>query len=106
MTPEQLAARWAQIKTELETLKLEEDQIKDQLARLDVGKHQLGAYTVQVQAPRRTLNKHKFTEAFPADRYPGMYSLQLDTKAVKDQVAPTVLNQYMDTAASPVVVLK
>ncbi|WP_279059482.1 hypothetical protein [Mobiluncus curtisii] len=106
MTPEQLATRWAQIKTELETLKLEEDQIKDQLARLDVGKHQLGAYTVQVQAPRRTLNRHKFAEAFPADQYPTMYSLQLDTKQVKDQVAPTVLNQYMDTAPAPVVVLK
>lgn len=106
MTPEQLAHRWAQIKTEIETLKLEEDQIKDQLARLDVGKHQLGAYTVQVQAPRRTLNRHKFASAFPADQYPTMYSLQLDTKQVKDQVAPTVLNQYMDTAPAPVVVLK
>ena len=106
MSPKQLAARWAQIKTELEALKLEEDQIKDQLARLDVGKHQLGAYTVQVQAPRRTLNKQKLAAAFPADQYPTMYSLQLDTKQVKDQVAPTVLNQYMDTASTPVVVLK
>lgn len=106
MTPEQLAARWAQIKTELEALKLEEDQIKFELAKLDTGTHQLGDYKIQVQAPRRTLNKQKLAAAFPADQYPTMYSLQLDTKAVKDQVAPTVLNQYMDTATSPVVVLK
>lgn len=106
MSPEQLAARWAQIKTELEALKLEEDQIKFELAKLDTGTHQLGDYKIQVQAPRRALNKTRFTEAFPADQYPTMYSLQLDTKAVKDQVAPTVLNRYMDTASSPVVVLK
>ena len=106
MSPEQFAARWAQIKTELEALKLEEDQIKFELSKLDTGTHQLGDSKIQVQAPRRTLNKQKLTAAFPADQYPTMYSLQLDTKAVKDQVAPTILNQYMDTASAPTVILK
>lgn len=103
---EKLTARWVEIREQLEQLKLEEDQIKTQLAHLDVGTHEIGAWKVQVQAPRRTLNKTRVAAAFPAEQYPSMYSMQLDPKAVKQQVAPTVLEQYMETATSPVIVLK
>lgn len=104
--PEEYAARWAEIKAQIEALKMEEEEIKFELSKLDVGTHQVGAFKVQVQAPRRTLNKTKLAGAFPADQYPTMYSMQLDTKAVKQQVAPTVLDQYMDTAPTPTVILK
>ena len=103
---EQLAARWAQIKADLEQLKQEEDHIKGQLAAYGTGNHQAGPYLIQVQAPRKTLNKTRFMAAFPADQYPTLYSLQLDTTAVKNQVAPAVLDTYKDEAATPTIILK
>lgn len=103
---EQLAQRWAQIKDHINTLQEEEDEIKTKVSQLGVGTHPAGAWKIQVQAPRRTLNKKRFQEAFPVETFPSMYSRQLDTKAVKQQLAPATLEQYMDTASSPVVTLK
>ena len=103
---EKLATRWAQIKADIDQLKAEEDQIKTQLATLGIGNHEAGPYTIQIQAPRRTLNKTRFMKAFPINEYPTMYSMQLDTTAIKNQIAPAVLDTYKDAAAAPVIVLK
>lgn len=106
MNLEQLATRWAQIKTDVETLKAEEEEIKQQLSSLAPGNHDAGEHRIQVQAPRRTLNKKKIAQAFPAEQYPAIYSMQLDTSAVKKQIAPAVLEGYMDEAATPTIILK
>lgn len=63
-------------------------------ARLPRGTTRLGATTVLKKAGARRLNAHRFTTAFPATTWPALYRTEVkpDTAAIKDQVAPAVLD--------------
>lgn len=81
-----------------ETITAETERVKQIEAelrrRLPVGKTtMLGSTRVTVKNGARRLNTSRFEAAFPADTWPGLYRTETkpDTAAIKDQVAPTVL---------------
>lgn len=82
-----------------ETAQAEIDRIKEiegvLRRRLPAGKTTpLGATRVTVKNGARRLNTSRFEAAFPADTWPGLYRTETkpDTAAIKDQVAPAVLD--------------
>lgn len=105
-TIESTAARWAEIQDQIKALKEEEDQIKTSLAALAPGTYEAGAHRIQVQAPRRTLNKKWLTAAYPLETHPEYYTPQIDTAKVKRKLASDDLEPYMEAATTPVIVLK
>jgi len=83
------------IKARIAILKQEEQEARDQLALLlDYGSHQVGDYKVSVTSPAKwtPATKTKFAEQYPADLFPYLYKLELDTKA-----ADTI--SHIDTTA-------
>lgn len=63
--------------------------------RLPVGETTpLGATRVTVKRGARRLNTTRFAAAFPAETWPGLYRTEVkaDTSAIKEQVAPAVLD--------------
>lgn len=54
----------------------------------------LGATRVTVKRGARRLNPTRFVAAFPAETWPGLYRTEVkpDTAAIKEQVAPAVLD--------------
>lgn len=75
------------------------------LAAVPVGTHQAGNLTVQVKAGARSLDAKKVEAAYPLAENPLFYKQTLDLNAVKDLVAPIVLEQYM-RQNSPSLVIK
>ena len=81
-----------------ETITAETERVKQIEAelrrRLPAGKTtMLGSTRVTVKNGARRLNTSRFEAAFPADTWPGLYRTETkpDTAAIKDQVAPAVL---------------
>jgi len=82
-----------------ETIAAETDRVKQIEAelrrRLPAGKTTtLGSTRATVKNGARRLNVARFEAAFPADTWPGLYRTETkpDTTAIKDQVAPAVLD--------------
>lgn len=74
------------------------------LEALPVGTHPAGPLSVQVKAGARTLDAKKLEAAFPLADNPLFYKQTLDTNAVKQFVAPIVLEQYQRQNAPSLVI--
>lgn len=74
------------------------------LEALPLGSYQAGPLTVQVKAGARTLDAKKLEAAYPLADNPLFYKATLDTAAVKNLVAPIVLEQYMRQNQTSVVI--
>lgn len=74
------------------------------LEALPVGTHPAGPLSVQVKAGARTLDAKKLEAAFPLADNPLFYKQTLDTNAVKQFVAPVVLEQYQRQNAPSLVI--
>lgn len=74
------------------------------LGALPVGTHPAGPLTVQVKAGARTLDTKKLEQAYPLVDNPLFYKQTLDTNAVKQFVAPVVLEQFQRQNAPSLVI--
>lgn len=81
-----------------ESIAAETERVKEIEAvlrrRLPRGTTSLGATTVLKKAGARRLNAARFAAAFPAETWPALYRTEVkpDTAALKEQVAPAVLD--------------
>ncbi|UOE45912.1 hypothetical protein [Agromyces larvae] len=77
--------------------------IDDALRALGHGSHAVGPWKVQVQTNRR-LDTAALASQFPAESNPHLYKAALDTEAIKQHLAPAVLDAYYRDGAPRVVV--
>lgn len=105
MTTEELVARRVHINEQIDRLTQEKQQIDEKLREEhDLGKHEVGDWTLTVRANRR-LNAQRFEQRFPVAQYPHLYRAAVDSAALKDNFAPVDLEQFYDVGA-PVLVVK
>ena len=92
LTPD-IVARWLQLGDQIATLQAERDQLQAEIRREipEGSKASVGDLTVAVSEPSQRLNTAALTKAFPPASHPHLYKLTLDTKKVREHVAPADL---------------
>lgn len=92
------------LKTEIDTRNSRLKELRDQILTTLPDGGTVGDHKVTVSRPK-SVDWAKVEASFPADVYPQIYGQALDRDAVKNFVAPAVLNDYT-TEGSPRVTVK
>ncbi len=103
-TIEDYVARRVELKEQIERYEQEVQLIDERLREaFDFGNNDAGEWTVQVQHNRR-LNTAAIEAAFPVAQFPHLYRPAVDTAAVKENLAPVVLDQYYSEGTAKILV--
>ena len=90
------ATRIIDLQATIKHAQAEIDEISRQIldAYQQPGNYPAGELTVRIQAGTRRIDRKRIETAFPPDKYPQLYTLQVDTKKVRNQFAPDALTAY------------
>lgn len=103
---EQLVLEDAKLAETEAAIKERRTQIRAALAtRFDVGTHALAGRQVIVTQPGR-LDTKALERDYPVATFPALYRAGLDTKAVRDQIAPAVLDDRYTTRGAKTVSIR
>jgi hypothetical protein len=74
------------------------------LAALATGTHEIADAKVIITEPYRWAAKgtKDFRHAYPADQWPELYSLELNNKAIEDELAPSEIRQFKSKSAKQI----
>lgn len=103
---EQLVLEDAKLAETAEHIEERRKQIRAELAKhYDAGTHDLAGHKVIVSQPGR-LDTKALERDFPVAAYPQMYAAKLDTKAVRDNLAPALLDERYTTRGAKTVTIR
>lgn len=105
MELKELAAAYASVNAKIEELTEVKESIKQQIidAAGDFGTYEVGGLKVVVRHNRR-LDPARFIAAYPPALHPSWFKATPDTTAIKQHLAPDVLDSFYNEGAPAVVV--
>jgi hypothetical protein len=90
---EQLATEHAHLADTIAQATARQKEIKAILADLGTGKHEAGAFTVQVTIPQK-FDAKAAEQAYPFDSNPQFYGVALDRKKLEHALPPATIDQF------------
>lgn len=102
---EAMVKEYVRLQEQKEHIDQQMDAIKTELRTLGAGSHPIAGVTVSV-TPNRRIDNARVTSLYPFDSHPELYKLTPDSKLIRENLPPKVVDSLMHEVGEPRVAVK